>query len=688
MTPLPPGEGTDPPEGAGEVPELDPQFQEALREAARGRRPDPGDTAEYPAPEAPQDPPEAGDEAAQPEAPDEAAQPEAPDEATQPEARDEPVESEPAHEEGGGEEQEEADAQEATEGPEAQKTAERPVPTVVIGAGAEEVREAVSAAVDAYGWAPRRPASGGDHEPPPKRKRYWLRALLASFLIVGSFATATAVANLLQLTDWVDDIKPIPGIADRLVAVEGGEPQTFLILGSDKRSAVSGKEERGLSDTTILLRIDPDQNVIAILNIPRDLKVEIPGVGTNKFNAAYAIGGPKLALRTVQRLTAGMGLRINHLVNIDFLGFVRAINEIKCVYVDVDRRYFHSNAGLPAELQYDEIDIRPGYQKLCGLDALDYVRYRHTDTDLVRAARQQDFLRLARQRVPPSELFKELTGEGDLVDTFTAHTQSDIQDLGTMIDVLKLMIEARQAPIKEVHFPAVLGRSYVYASRPAIRDAINQFLGFEASGGPRGALESDLQQSEPRPAGAGGDRGGGGGRGPREQELRTPTPESDGLVNAAEGSRDVAKTAARKLGPGFPVFYPRRLPSGSVYVSNEDVSNPYVYHLNDADGRAHAAYRIVIQIPQGDYIGVQGLRHWEKPPILDDPSEIRTMGGREYEIYLSSDRVRLIAWHEDGNSYWVANSLLQTLTNDQMLGIARSIGEIVPNPKPRKRGKR
>ena len=86
------------------------------------------------------------------------------------------------------------------------------------------------------------------------------------------------------------------------------------------------------------------------------------------------------------------GLQINHVVNVDFLGFVRAVDAIGCVYVDVDRRYYHSNVGVPPAEQYAEINVQPGYQMLCGKKALQYVRYRHTDTDIVRSARQQDFI--------------------------------------------------------------------------------------------------------------------------------------------------------------------------------------------------------------------------------------------------------------------------------------------------------
>ena len=158
------------------------------------------------------------------------------------------------------------------------------------------------------------------------------------------------------------------------------------------------------------------------MSIPRDLKVEIPGFGTDKFNAAYAYGGPKLTLRVVKELT---GLPINHVVNVDFLGFVRAVDAIGCVYTDVDRRYYHSNDGLPASEQYSEINIQPGYQLLCGKKALEYVRYRHTDTDLVRSARQQDFISAARQRVPIQDLVFD---QSDLIDIFTNYTTSDIND--------------------------------------------------------------------------------------------------------------------------------------------------------------------------------------------------------------------------------------------------------------------
>ncbi|HWW67412.1 MAG TPA: LCP family protein [Solirubrobacterales bacterium] len=528
----------------------------------------------------------------------------------------------------------------------------------------------------------KKPPPSGDHEPPPKPKRYWWRFTLASVVIVTACAAATAISILLYIGSIANalshhNIYEKNKLARYLSQVHGGEPENILILGSDRRANLG--EERGRSDTTILLRLDPNRNAIAVMSIPRDLKVNIPGYGINKFNAAYTFGGPKLTLRLVRELT---GLQINHVVNVDFLGFIRAVNAIGCVYTDVDRRYYHSNVGVPPSEQYSEIDIQPGYQMLCGKQALAYVRYRHTDTDLVRSARQQDFLSAARQRVPISQL---VLGQNSLIDIFTKYTTSDISNAETMLQVLKLFIASRSAAIEEVHFPATLGPSYVYASASAIHGAVNKFLGIEASGGPRGAL--------------GGESDGGGakkakkkaGHAPKQPPVKPKPAGGDGLAPATEAGRLEAEAVAHRAGV-FPVFYPTRLPSGASYVednSYEHVQNPRVYHLMGADGHRHQAYRMVLawSLPEGlAYFGVQGIGGWSNPPILSNPSVTETLGGREYEIYTNGGRVKMVAWHRGEDTYWISNSLLNTLTNDQMVGMARSANVMIPKPKP-KRGK-
>ena len=536
----------------------------------------------------------------------------------------------------------------------------------------------------------KKPPPTGDFESPPKPKRYWWRFTLASAVIVAATATATAASILLYIGSIADALSHNDVLKNKvqrvLAKTEGGEPQNILILGSDKRA--SEAEDPGRSDTTILLRLDPDNDAIALMSIPRDLKVEIPEYGTDKFSSAFAYGGPKLTLRVVKELT---GLPINHVVNVDYLGFVRAVYAIGCVYVDIDRRYYHSNEGVPASEQYAEIDVEPGYQKMCGKKALEYVRYRHTDTDLVRAARQQDFLSAARARVPIADL---ILGRNELIDIFTEYTTSDISDTDAMLEVLELFIASRNARINEVDFPAELGPSYVYASPEAIAGAVDQFLGIEASGGPRGSL--DESDGEPkRKSGkkkATGGKGGGDKPKPKPQpEIRTKPPGSDGLVPAAEAGAEEAKLVARKFDSGFPVFYPTRLPAGAAFEETNPylkVEDPRIYRIKDTDDKRHGAYRMVLtlDLPDGThYFGMQGIQGWEDPPILSGPSITETIRDREYEIFLDGDRIRLIAWHRGDNTYWVANSLLRVLTNDQMIGIARSARVKVPNEKPRKR---
>lgn len=529
-----------------------------------------------------------------------------------------------------------------------------------------------------------KPPPSGDHEPPPKPKRYWWRFTLGSALIVLVVAAATATAILRYIDSIAQALSHNDALRNKverfLAQTDGGEPQNILIIGSDKRASEPG--DPGRSDTAILLRLDPHNDAIALMSIPRDLKVEIPGYGTEKFNAAFTFGGPKLTLKVVKRLT---GLPINHVVNVDYLGFVRAVYAIGCVYVDVDRRYYHSNVGVAPSEQYAEINVQPGYQLMCGKKALQYVRYRHTDTDLVRAARQQDFLAAARQRVPIEDL---VLGRNELIEIFTRYTTSDIGDTATMLQVLELFIASRNATIKEVHFPAELGPSYVYASKSAIDEAVDKFLGIEASGGPRGGLEDGSDAG-----GKGHKRSGKRKQAKKEARIVKPKPPGgDGLLPAREAGELEAKTVARKVGSGFPVFYPTRLPAGAAYVESNSylhIQDPRVYHFRDTDGKRHGAYRMVLtlELPDGvHYFGVQGVRGWSDPPIVNDPSVSTTIRGREYDIFLDGDRIKTVAWHRGDNVYWVSNSLLRVLTNDQMIGLARSAKVKVPNEKPR-RGK-
>jgi LCP family protein required for cell wall assembly len=543
------------------------------------------------------------------------------------------------------------------------------------------------------GWGARKPPPEGDGTEPPKKKRYWWRFALAAVLIIAVSAGATASSVLLFLQGVVEDLQPIETqVKPELAKVDGGGPQTILILGSDKRAGPEFEEgEYGRSDTAMLLRLDPEKGLISVLSIPRDLKVEIPEFGTEKFNAAYSYGGPKLTLKVVKELT---GLKVNHVVNVDFLGFVRAVDAIGCVYVDVDRRYYHSNEGVPVSEEYSEIDIQPGYQKLCGKKALQYVRYRHTDTDIVRAARQQSFISQARKQVGLGTL---LTDQEHLEQIFTEYTGSDIESVKELLRLIDLVIESRGSELNQVHFPAELGPSFVYASKPAIEGAVKEFLGQtgpdardfpereakkkkkQEAKGKKGAKEAKKKKSTAKPK-------------PEKKPKVEFKPEgSDELVPAGETGHAEGAIVSRHVGGGFPVYYPTRLPNGAAFVESnpyEHVVDPRIYHLKDKDRERHPAYRMVgVYQPEYEptYFGIQGIRGWEDPPILSDPSETRKIHGREYDIYVDGGKVSIIAWHRGENTYWVSNSLQGSLTNNQMLGIARSAKLILPKKKKMKK---
>ena len=141
------------------------------------------------------------------------------------------------------------------------------------------------------------------------------------------------------------------------------DPQSILVLGTDKRygDRKAGKPVR--SDTMMVVHLDPDSGSTAVMSLPRDLVVPIPGHGRGRINGAYAEGGAKLAVQTVN----GLGFDVSHVIGVDFGGFRRVVNRLGCVYVDVDRRYFNDNDPPVASTEnYATIDLKPGYQRLCG----------------------------------------------------------------------------------------------------------------------------------------------------------------------------------------------------------------------------------------------------------------------------------------------------------------------------------
>jgi LCP family protein required for cell wall assembly len=389
------------------------------------------------------------------------------------------------------------------------------------------------------------------------------------------------------------------------------------------------------------------------MNIPRDLKVpiQVPGGGidTTKINAAYSYGGPALAVKTVRSL---LHIPINHVVNVNFGGFQRAVNRLGCVYVDVDRRYYHSNAGLPISEQYAEINVPAGYQKLCGAKSLDYVRFRHADDDLVRAARQQDFLRQAKDQIGLGRLFGD---RKELLRIFGRYTDTDLHSNSAILRLLKLAFESSGHPIREVRFRGDIGPEFVTSTPQQIETSKQEFLHVTASKGSRQIGRSAGKESK---------------KAKRRAARRSPGLPA-GVINDKVAAENLVAQAARKV--GFPLYYPRaRLARGSYSTDG----SPRVYDIYDGHHRRHRAYRIVVSAGfDGQYYGVQGT-DWKSPPILDDPSQEISMSGRKYQLFYDGTRLRLVAWRTPRAVYWVSNSLSETLSSKQILAIARSLSRV------------
>jgi LCP family protein required for cell wall assembly len=470
------------------------------------------------------------------------------------------------------------------------------------------------------------------------------RFLVGAFVIIACSASATAVAAWHEVDKVVAAFKGtahIKGIENVIDVAAAGKPQTILLIGSDKRSKNAIDVRTGAysrshpsSDTMILMRLDPSKGATALMSMPRDLKVDIPDHGIAKLNAAYAIGGARLLVRTIKELTH---IHINHVINVDFHGFSKAVNALGCVYVDVDRHYYNqSNA-------YAKIDVPAGYERLCGQNALAYVRYRHTDTDIVRAARQQDFLRQIKQQV---SAFGLIGKRNRLLHIFSHYTESDLNSRSGILRLLTLAVASAGQPIREVHFRAKLGPSYVYARASVVRRTVQQFLAVKQSKGPRGSAAKTLAA--------------------RKSHRRGHRPLA-GMIDASGVGKEQALAAINQHVRVFPVYYPAKLTLASQFVDQ-----PRVYTITKRDGTRYAAYRMVLSAGLiGQYYGIQGTT-WMDPPILSGSHETHTIHGRKFYYYWDGTQLRLVAWKTSHAVYWISNTLLLSLSNRQMTAIAAS----------------
>ena len=234
----------------------------------------------------------------------------------------------------------------------------------------------------------------------------------------------------------------------------------LVLLGSDTRST-NGKG--GRSDTIILVHIDTENDFLSMLSIPRDLRVNIPGRGYNKINAAYAYGGAALVIRTVQ---SAMGVDLDHYAETDFNGLKAITDTLGGVYVDVDRTYDDG-----------KIQLAPGYQLLDGQNALRFCRTRHDkNIDFGRMQRQQRFLSAVREQAMGWGLAFRLPG---LISSTFANVDTDL----TANQLLQLAYWAVNLDGDRIKMASIVtstgtldGISFVLATDQQLRSAVKDFL--------------------------------------------------------------------------------------------------------------------------------------------------------------------------------------------------------------------
>jgi LCP family protein required for cell wall assembly len=533
---------------------------------------------------------------------------------------------------------------------------------------------------------------------PRTRGGAFARFALGAFVVIAFTAATTAVAGLLQFKQLATYVSATPALKRANVTIPSpGNPQTIFVIGSDHRAGTSWNSAN--TDTMMLIRLNPASSTINVLSIPRDLEVQIPEGDvpvTAKLNSAYSEGGPNLLINVI-RQQVFPGLQVNHIIDLNFGGFEDLVNAIGCVYTDVDHRYYNNTA----QTDYSSINIMPGYQKLCGVKALSFVRFRHTDTDIVRNARQQDFVRWAKEQYSQDQLIEN---RDTLIQIFGQHAQTD-ENLHTtdgLINLFNLVAFMDGHTIKQIPFPAILDpcvpsgpvapeitgstvpaanatqtACYVSADTGAEQTAFNQLMTPtvsqpSSSSSPSAAASGSSTPSSGAPHGSG------------------PSPASLGLTaDVADGKAQVAALGGRA---GMPVYFPRLIENQSEYctptnslcplgygaaaaVDGIPSGYPHAYTIANERGQSFAAYRmtIVINSLTGEYYGVQGTS-WMNPPILDHPTMTRYVDGKQLLLFVTDGKkISQVAWKTPYGVYWISNTLTNNLTNQQMVAIAASL---------------
>jgi LCP family protein required for cell wall assembly len=598
-----------------------------------------------------------------------------------------------------------------------------------------------------------------------RRGRLRLAGKILGWLLVACLVAAGALGGGIWLY-LNESVAAISASSPELVAIEEagildapvpGQPTTAIVIGYDKRAG--DEADIGRSDTIMLLRANPDHDTLSLLSFPRDLVVDHPGCPErgyppfrDRINVAYTLCGPSGTVETVKALTR---LSINYVIVVNFRGFREIVNTVGGVYVDVDRRYFNDNSGFE---QYATINLQPGYQKLTGDAALDYSRYRHTDSDFHRVARQQAFVKAFKQQVQENFSVFKLPG---IINTIVDNVEvgrggKKKLDLETILGYARFIYDLPSGSFYQARIDGITGGAELYVAPESIGAATREFVNPDvdaarkatqiASGekivdptpkpietsivvlngnGVDGAADDAAyllaqRQYDARPGGNADPDGNGVPNFDYFQSRVIYDPAQAGAAAAARAVADLFGDAqVMEAGPnteidtmlrvivgqtfhgtiGDPmvdrtpeyqppavvrddggevrplvqrarrkVDFPLLVPLVREESSSLDTEVPFRVYSTDG----HDAVRIVYRTFANQYWGIQQLA-WTDPPILSGASLQRKIAGRTYRLYYEGSKLHLVAFEQAGAVYWVSNTLLNDLSNETMLAIAKGL---------------
>jgi LCP family protein required for cell wall assembly len=602
---------------------------------------------------------------------------------------------------------------------------------------------------------------------PPRRSaaRVVGRILLGILVVVAMLAVALVAGIYLWFHESVAAIRAhsvdVKSAQKLLGAVPApGHAAIALVIGYDHRAGEAASQP-SRSDTVMLLRADPETKSVSMMSFPRDMTVNVhcPGqpIFVGKINSAYANCGSKGTLQTVRDL---VGLPINYLITVNFRGFKQIVNRLGGVWIDVDRRYFNNNAGLSPTFGYATINLQPGYQLLTGGSALDYVRYRHTDSDLFRVARQQQFVKAMKYQLAHNF---SITSVPKIVGALTKNIEVGVGGGGELSGktVLSYALFAYRLPsghFFQTQIAGLTGYADLRTDPSNIQAAVQDWLNPDveaATTATNVALGRKVKTTAPAPShttitvlngngvpGAAGNAGyllaqrgyqvlqppaNATGNAPRQDYFPSKVYWNPRVARSEAAAEGLAKLFApadveqlpRVIVPlqrntmvtvvvGTP-FHGTITPAPPARTPTKRepahvVSNPYdtttllratqkkvpfklmtptVMESSSAPDRLKPLYayriheeskavRLVFRTAGGAYWGIEQT-DWLEAPVLGDRSVHHILSGRAYDFYYNGPKLHMIVLRQGGVSYWVVNSLLDNVSNETMIAIAKGL---------------